>query len=136
MNRRAWIATLLLATATVGAALLAAPTDSSTVLDLEVGDCFVLPDSGWNGRIRSAAVLDCDEALGTAAQSAATVVAALVVAAGDIANGPWPGDSASMSESSRWCAQTPGADAGIVPVAPDEDLWALGGRVLCLRLGR
>lgn len=136
MTRRGVLASFTLSAAVIIAAWLG-QTSVRTIEDLEAGDCFTLPLSGWDGSLNAVDVVDCDDALAAAAKEG-TVIAARVDIIGNLAQESpqaFPGDAASSQLATSWCDQRSGTN-DLVAVAPDEAAWAAGAPVVCLRLGR
>lgn len=130
----------VVATSILGAAVLIAAwlgqTSVRTIDDLEVGDCFTLPASGWNGSLSAVELVDCDNALVAAARDG-TVVAKVEIV-GNLIHGsaqPFPGDAESAQLATSWCDQRVSTN-DLVAVAPDEAAWSADAPVVCLRLGR
>lgn len=139
MNRVGIVATVSLILLVVVAAVLGARTSSVSMSELQIGDCFELPIENWDGAIRSVDLLECSDALQRAALPEATRVAALVVYVGDLnpqGEEVWVGQAASNASADSLCADALPEMATVLPVAPDEELWAHGGRTICLDLGR
>lgn len=140
MNRRGLLATIgLLILVAVAAVIGSAGGRVATILDLDVGDCMLLPSRGWDGEIGGIDVISCDAALSAASADTSEWVAARVEAVGVLAEGvdaSWPGADASIALATRWCQQSAAGGDDVVPVAPDADTWATEPRVVCLRLGR
>ena len=96
-------------------------------VDLEVGDCFDLPDEASTGSVDEVDVVDCDEPH-----------EAEVVFVGELREGdePYPSDEELFVLADRACRQTPvvvSSDFGLLPIAPTVELWeSFEGRFLCV----
>jgi hypothetical protein len=133
---RRWLVALL-ATVTavvlVGVLAIVALTSSSDtlVLDLDVGDCFDLPDDMSQATLETVATVDCDEAH-----------EAEVFADGELnpdRDLPYPGEQQLFTRADRDCAtvlsERPDlADRfGILPVVANEASWeSFRGRFVCV----
>jgi hypothetical protein len=136
---RGWpvvLVSAMLATAAIGiAAIVFATRDGSTsIFDLEVGDCFVLPgpdaelDADATFGIELVDVIHCSEPHD-----------AEVVATGRLNPGrdrAYPSDDELFAEIDRSCAAADLGDAGgfgLVPVAPNAASWEpFEGGYICL----
>ena len=119
----------------VGLVALVTSTSKTALLDLEVGECFVLPGSdgadaasGDVDVVATVDVVDCDEPHD-----------AEVVGVGDLnpdGDLDYPPDQELFAIVDRRCAAVddPPTDRfGVVPIAPTERSWSsLDGRFLCI----
>ena len=130
--RMAGLVGVALLVAAVGVALLVlvgASDDGPTIAELEVGDCFELPEDATDvDRLRSVEVVDC-----------ATPHEAEVVSDGTLdTDAPYPDDDELFGMVERACrdAGVVGSDAfGLLPVAPPPERWEAGdGRYLCVAI--
>ena len=134
---RGWVVGLLVVVLVIvggAAAIIAAlvgTSSSTSIVDLEVGDCFDLPPEEELARFETVDVIDCDEPHGVE-----VVFVADLNPDGDL---PYPPDEELFPLAERRCAVV--ADSvpldvfGIVPLAPTEDTWdGADGRLSCLAL--
>ncbi len=133
---RSWmvglIAAVLLVIA-VGVAIVAAFTSSgagTAIVDLEVGDCFDLPDDASEAdELRTVDVVDCTT------PHLAEVVSDGVLNTDDA---PYPDDDELFEVVERACRDAGVVDSdafGLLPVAPTPELWAsFEGRFLCVAI--
>jgi len=133
---RSWmvglIAAVLLVIA-VGVAIVAAFTSSgagTAIVDLEVGDCFDLPDDASEAdELRTVDVVDCTT------PHLAEVVSDGVLNTDDA---PYPDDDELFELVERACRDAGVVDSdafGLLPVAPTPELWAsFEGRFLCVAI--
>lgn len=126
------VAAVLLVIA-VGVAIVVALTSSgagTAIVDLEVGDCFDLPDDASEAdELRTVDVVDC-----------ATPHLAEVVSGGELNtdDAPYPDDDELFELVERSCRAAGVVDSeafGLLPVAPTPELWAsFDGRFLCVAI--
>jgi hypothetical protein len=131
---RGWVIGLLgaVVTAVVVAALLivAATSSDTTVLELDVGDCFMIALESDSADIDTVDVLDCNDPHD-----------AEVVFVGTLNSGtdrPYPSEAEMFAEIDRACAVV-GDDLieefGLLPIAPNETSWEqFQGRFLCVAI--
>jgi hypothetical protein len=125
-----WLAIAVVVTI-VGVGLVVALVGSgdTSVLDVEVGDCFDLPRDDA-GDITSVDVVDCE-----APHQAEVVLVGELDPDGDR---PYPDDEDLFDEIERRCtavAESVGDDFGILPVAPNEASWVpFSGRFSCVAI--
>ena len=124
------VALLVVAVAVAVLAALAASEDGTSIVELEVGDCFELPDDAADvDELQSVEVVDC-----------ATPHEAEVVSDGTLAtdDAPYPEDDELFVMVERACrdAGVVESDAfGLLPVAPSPELWeSFDGRFLCVAI--
>jgi len=132
---RGWVlgvmaAVVLVIALGVGIIVVITAGGDTAIVDLEVGDCFDLPDdAGDDGELRSVAVVDCAEPH-----------LAEVVAAGDLNTGddPYPEDDelfARVEQACRAAEVVESDEFGLLPIAPTPELWAsFDGRFLCVAI--
>lgn len=133
---RGWIVGLIgvaLLAVAVGVAVVVALTaseDGTAIVELEVGDCFDLPEDATDAdELRSVDVVDC-----------ATPHQAEVVSDGELNadDAPYPDDDELFGLVERACraAGVVESDAfGLLPIAPSPELWAsFDGRFLCVAI--
>jgi hypothetical protein len=131
---KGWMVWLLLA---VGASIavsivliLLVTSDPTTVLDLEVGDCFMIEAGGDKVDITSVEVIGCDR------RHDAEVV--LVGELNPDADRKYLADNELFAEVDRQCATVPAdlvSGFGLLPVAPNEASWQpFKGRFLCVAI--
>ncbi len=107
----------------------------TSFVDLEVGDCFDLPDADeGDGSIGVFAVelIDCDEP-----HDVEVVAVGNLREQGDDAAEEYPGFEAADEAAAASCAlvAVDSARVGVVPVAPTEQTWSsFDGRYVCLAL--
>ena len=131
---RGWMVGLVgvaLLVVVVGVAVVAAigaSDDGTTIVELDVGDCFDLPEDASDvEQLRSVEVVDCE-----------TPHEAEVVSDGtfDTEDAPYPDDDELFLMVERACrdAGVVESDAfGLLPVAPSPELWeSFDGRFLCV----
>lgn len=131
---KGWVVWLLLAVAGLVAVstlvILLVTSDPTTVLDLEVGDCFMIEAGGDNVEITSVEVIGCDR------RHDAEVV--LVGELNPDADRKYLADNELFAEVDRECATVPAdlvAGFGLLPVAPNEASWQpFKGRFLCVAI--
>jgi hypothetical protein len=133
---RGWVAALLAVVGVVivvgvGAiALFMSSGDDTAIVDLEVGDCFDLPNGSTDdGVLESVTTVDCST----------PHLAEVVLVGGLNSEGrEYPSDSELFAEVERACraAEFANSDAfGLLPVAPTPELWAsFDGRFLCVAI--
>lgn len=104
--------------------------DTTSIGDLEVGDCFDVPFDGDDERVEAVDVFDCEDPH-----------EAEVVAVGELnpdRSRPYPPDDELFAEIDRRCAALAGDVTdrfGLLPIAPEEPSWEpLGGRFLCVAI--
>jgi hypothetical protein len=133
--RSRWILGLLAAVAAVvvcGVLVVAVfRSDETLVFDLDVGQCFDLPESVSEGVLDTVTPISCDE------PHQVEVVA--VGALNPDRELPFPGDDAVLAQVDQLCRHainsgSPYASAyEVVPVAPNEKTWGgLDGRYSCV----
>jgi hypothetical protein len=133
---RGWIVGLIgaaLLVVAVGVAIVAAVIssgDGTSIVDLEVGDCFDLPDDAAEvDQLRAVDVVDC-----------ATPHLAEVVSDGvlDTDDAPYPADDELFDMVERACRSASVVESeefGLLPVAPTPELWeSFDGRFLCVAI--
>jgi hypothetical protein len=125
------VVVLLVIAAGVGAiAIVVSSGDDTPVVELEVGDCFDLPDDVAGDVLGSVDTVDCSE------PHLAEVVANGALNAGGDA--PYPTDDELFDLVERACraADAVGSDDfGLLPIAPTPELWAsFEGRFLCVAI--
>lgn len=134
---RGWIVGLIatvvaIVAVSVAAVVVLAPSGSIALADLEVGDCFVLPDvDARSGEV--AAELGAIEVISCDDPHDAEVV--LVGELDPRGERPYPDDPTLLAEADDRCraADVDASRFGVLPVAPDEATWAsFRGRVACL----
>lgn len=119
----------------VGLVVLVTSTSSTALLDLEVGDCFVLPTSVTAADtdaeidvVETVDVIDCDDP-----HDAEVTAAGELNPDGDL---DYPSDEELFAIVDQRCAlvdTVPTDRFGVVPIAPTERSWtSLDGRYLCL----
>jgi hypothetical protein len=131
---KSWVVWLLLAVGALIAVstllILLVTSDPTTVLDLEVGDCFMVEAGGDTVEITSVEVIGCDR------RHNAEVV--LVGELNPDADRKYLADSELFAEVDRECATVPDdlvAGFGLLPVAPNEASWQpFRGRFLCVAI--
>lgn len=106
--------------------------DDTSIVDLETGDCFDLPDVGDEDdvlRLETVEVVDCDDPH-----------EAEVVASGTLnpdRDREYPSDEELFAEIDRRCAvdAVVPPEFGVLPVAPDAATWeTFEGRFACVAL--
>jgi hypothetical protein len=131
---RGWVFGVIAAVAfvvVIGVGVIVAITsgDDTAIVDLEVGDCFDLPDEAAGGEIRSVPLVDC------AQPHLAEVVATGELNADD---DPYPDDEELFARVDEACraAEVVESDAfGLLPIAPTRELWeSFDGRFLCVAI--
>lgn len=123
-------ALLVIAAGVAVVAIVASSDDGTSVVDLDVGDCFDLPEgSEAADELTSVLVVDCSE------PHLAEVVSDGTLATDDA---PYPDDDELFDLVERRCrdaAVVESADFGLLPVAPTPELWAsFDGRFLCVAI--
>lgn len=117
-----------------GVAVVAAVTSSgnaTSVIDLEVGDCFDLPDESPGGD-----ALTSVDVVGCAEPHLAEVVSDGVLNADDIA---YPDDEEELFDRVERMCRAAGVveseEFGLLPIAPTAEWWAsFDGRFLCVAI--
>lgn len=104
--------------------------DGTSIVDLDVGDCFELPDDAAAAdELTSVATVDCDEPHLAEVVSDGTF---------DTADLPYPDDAELFDLVERRCREAGVVDSeafGLLPVAPTPELWAsFDGRFLCVAI--
>lgn len=133
---RGWIAGVIGAAVlvvAVGVAIVVAVTasgEATAIVDLEVGDCFDLPDDVSDaGELRSVDVVDC------ATPHLAEVVSDGVLNTDDA---PYPDDVDLFDLVERSCRRAGVVESeafGLLPIAPTPDLWtSFEGRFVCVAI--
>lgn len=132
---RVWVAGLigvavLVVVAGVGVIALVVSSGSETaIVDLDVGDCFDLPDDDGGDQIQTVDVVDCAE------PHLAEVVSDGALNSGD---DPYPLDDELFARVEQACraADVVDSDAfGLLPIAPTPELWeSFDGRFLCVAI--
>lgn len=114
------------ALAAVIAIAVAMSADSTSVFDLNAGDCFVLPIDGDDTSLEEV------DSIGCAEPHDAEVV--LVGQLNPDQDRNYPTDEALFAEVESNCSSVPiPAQFGMLPIAPDEASWnPLAGRFLCV----
>lgn len=114
------------AVAVVALVFVAMSGDTTSVFDLEPGDCFVLPIDGEDTSLEQVEPIAC-----TGPHDAEVVLTGQLNADQDR---DYPPDDALFAELDTRCAAVSiPDDFGMLPIAPDEASWQpLGGRFLCL----
>jgi hypothetical protein len=104
--------------------------NGTAIVDLDVGDCFDLPDgAAADGTLESVDTIDCS-----------SPHLAEVVYRGELNPGddPYPTDDELFARVDRICREAQVVDAdvfGLLPIAPTPELWAsFGGRFLCVAI--
>jgi len=137
---RSWVGLLvigvLLATAAgIGLILIATSSSTTALLDLEIGDCFDLPDAsdrrtGGVDVVETVEVVPCDRPHG-----------AEVVGGGQLnpdGGLDYPPDDELFALIDERCLTIDGPPIdrfGVVPIAPTEQSWTtFDGRFLCLAI--
>ncbi len=136
---KGWVVWLLLAVGALFAVstllILLVTSDPTTVLDLEVGDCFMIEAGGDTDEITSVEITSV-EVIGCDRRHNAEVV--LVGELNPDADREYLADSELFAEVDRECATVPGdlvAGFGLLPVAPNEASWQpFKGRFLCVAI--
>ena len=104
--------------------------NGTSVLDLEPGDCFVLPIDGDDLSVDSVDLVDCDEPH--------RAEAVLVGSLNPDRDREYPDDDALFDEVDERCAlvvREISPEFGMLPVAPNEASWEpLGGRFVCVAI--
>lgn len=132
---RVWVAGLigvavLVVVAGVGVIALVVSSGSETaIVDLDVGDCFHLPDDDGGDQIQTVDVVDCAE------PHLAEVVSDGALNSGD---DPYPPDDKLFARVEQACraADVVDSDAfGLLPIAPTPEVWeSFDGRFLCVAI--
>lgn len=134
---RGWVAGLLAASLAVVALSVAligfvvGGSGATAIVDLDVGDCFDLPDDGTaEVRFELVDVVDCDQPHQVE-----------VVAVGELnpdEDLPYPDDDDLFAAADRRCTLVDGVPRdrfALIPLAPTRDTWdGAGGRFACLAL--
>ena len=131
---RGWMVGLIgvaLLVVIAGAAVLAAigaSDDGTTIVELEVGDCFDLPEDAADAeQLRSVEVVDCSKPHEAEVVSDGTL---------DTDEAAYPDDDELFVMVERACrdAGVVESDAfGLLPIAPSPELWeSFDGRFLCV----
>lgn len=133
---RGWMAALgvvVLAVVIVGIgtiAFLLSSGGGTAIIDLDVGDCFDLPDDAADdGTLDTVDTVDC-----------ATPHLAEIVFRGELNGGddPYPSDDELFARVDRLCVEAQVIDAevyGLLPIAPTIELWeSFDGRFLCVAI--
>lgn len=131
---RAWMLGLAVAVAGVVAlavfAVVAFTSRETSVVDLEVGDCFDVDLGGGRTNVDTVSVVDCDDAH-----------LAEVVLIGDLnedGESAYPSDRELFADIDRRCSVVQddvGDEFGLLPIAPDERTWTdRGGRFSCVAI--
>lgn len=136
---RGWVVGLVAAVAivvvaAVGVIAVITSDDQVAIVDLDVGDCFDLPDEADDeadddGELRSVPLVDCAEPH-----------LAEVVAAGELntGNDPYPSDEELFARVDDACRAAEVVDSGafgLLPIAPTLELWeSFDGRYLCVAI--
>ena len=114
----------------IGVAAIAVITssgDDTSIVDLEVGDCFDLPEGDDDGTLEAVDTVDC------AAPHLAEVV---FVGSLNTDDQPYPPDVELFAAVERACRRAGVVDSqafGLLPIAPTPELWAsFEGRFLCV----
>ncbi len=108
---------------------LTASDDGTPIVELEVGDCFDLPDDVADEELRSVDLVDC-----------ATPHLAEVVSDGllDTDDTPYPDDDELFTMVEQECRAAGVVESeafGLLPIAPSPELWAsFDGRFLCVAI--
>lgn len=131
---KGWVVWLLLFVAALVAIstvlILLVTSDPVTVLDLQVGDCFVIEAGGDEVEITSVDVIDCNR------RHTAEVV--LVGELNPDADRSYLADNDLFDEIDRECATVPAElvdGFGLLPIAPNEASWEpFRGRFLCVAI--
>jgi hypothetical protein len=110
--------------------VLVSSGDDTAIVDLDVGDCFDLPDDETaDGTIDSVDTVDCG------APHLAEVVFRGELNSGD---DPYPDDDELFDRVDETCREAQVVDAdvfGLLPIAPTPELWeSFGGRFLCVAI--
>jgi len=115
----------------VGAiAVVLSSGEGTAIVDLDVGDCFDLPDDAIaDGTIDAVDTVDCS-----------TPHLAEVVVRGELNSGddPYPSDDELFAKVDRVCREARVVDPGVyglLPIAPTLELWeSFEGRFLCVAI--
>lgn len=102
---------------------------ATAIVDLDVGDCFDLPDESDMDRFEEVDLIDCDEP-----HDVEVVLAGELNPDGDL---PYPDDPELFAIAGQRCntVTLPVEGFGLVPLAPTADTWeGAGGRFACLAL--
>lgn len=133
---RGWIvgptvaALLVIAVGVAIVVTLTASGDGTAIVDLEVGDCFDLPDdAAATDELRTVDVVDC------ATPHLAQVVSDGLLNPDDV---PYPDDDELFDVVERSCRAAGVVESeafGLLPIAPTAELWAsFEGRFLCVAI--
>ncbi len=133
---RGWIVGLVsavLLVIAVGVTIVVALTasgDGTAIVDLEVGECFDLPDDdAGDDDLRTVDVVDCSD------PHLAEVVSDGVLNPDDA---PYPDDDELFDLVERSCRAASVVESeafGLLPIAPTPELWAsFEGRFLCVAI--
>ena len=131
---RGWMIGVLCAVVGVGALaallIVLATSSDATVLELEVGDCFMIDLEVGSADIDTVDVLDCDNSHD-----------AEVVFVGTLNPGtdrPYPSDAEMFADIDRACTVVGDdliEDFGLLPIAPNETSWEpFQGRFVCVAI--
>lgn len=139
---RGWMAALgvvVLAVVIVGIgtiAFLLSSGGGTAIVDLDVGDCFDLPDDATaDGTLDTVDTVECST------PHLAEVVYRGELNGGDGGDGgddPYPSDDELFARVDRLCVEAQVVDAevyGLLPIAPTLELWeSFDGRFLCVAI--
>ena len=131
---RGWVIGLLCAVAGVGALaallIVLATSADTTVLELDVRDCFMIDLEAGSADIDTVDLLDCDNPHD-----------AEVVFVGTLNPGtdrPYPSDAEMFADIDRACSVVGDdliEDFGLLPIAPNETSWEpFQGRFVCVAI--
>ncbi len=104
-------------------------SSATPIVDLEVGDCFDLPDETEMERFETVDLIDCDQP-----HQVEVVLTGELNPDGDL---PYPDDDELFASSGQRCntVTLPVEGFGLVPLAPTADTWeGASGRFACLAL--
>jgi hypothetical protein len=132
-GRLVLLTVVVLAVFLVGVGAIAVVLSSgggTAIVDLDVGDCFDLPDDAVaDGTVDSVDTVDCS-----------TPHLAEVVFRGELNSGddPYPSDDELFASVDKICREAQVVDTGVyglLPIAPTLELWeSFEGRFLCVAI--